>query len=41
MSRIIQANENDFSSDDAVDHKLPSPEEQVQVIALKLVYILS
>ncbi|KAK0157579.1 hypothetical protein PV328_011306 [Microctonus aethiopoides] len=31
LSRIIQ------EDDDAVDHKLPSPEEQVQAIALRLV----
>ncbi|XP_032687550.1 uncharacterized protein LOC116851834 isoform X2 [Odontomachus brunneus] len=31
MSRIL----GDTTSDDAVDHKLPSPEEQVQAIALK------
>jgi len=30
-SRIL----GDTTSDDAVDHKLPSPEEQVQAIALK------
>ncbi|XP_076397389.1 NHS actin remodeling regulator GUK-holder isoform X1 [Megachile rotundata] len=31
MSRIL----GDTTTDDAVDHKLPSPEEQVQAIALK------
>lgn len=32
MSRIFQ---QDNTPDDAVDHKLPSPEEQSQVIALR------
>lgn len=32
--RILQ----DHIHDDAVDHKLPSPEEQVQAVALKYVF---